>query len=404
MTNDIETSMASTSNGPLTGLIIADFSRILAGPYATMLLGDMGATVIKVESPSGDDTRTWMPPIHRDEATYYLSINRNKQSIVLDLKNPSDLQLAHSLVMRSDIMIENFKPGQLARFDLDYDSVQQHNPRLIVASISGFGSQEPGASMMGYDLMIQAMSGLMSLTGEADGTPFRSGISVFDILAGMHCTTGILAALYERGRSGRGQHVEVSLLASALSGLGNHSGSYVMEGVVPYRMGNAHPSLFPYEPFPTGDGDLVVIAGNDGQFKALATALGRPDLAEHPDFARNESRTRNRAALRPILESLLAAKSATEWFQVLTAAHVPCAPIVTVDKGVALAEEFGLDPVVTLPHRGEDLRMIRNPITFSATPPTYRLSPPGVGEQSEAIRAWLEADPMQAPPTGKGDS
>jgi crotonobetainyl-CoA:carnitine CoA-transferase CaiB-like acyl-CoA transferase len=388
--------------GPLTGLVVADFSRILAGPYATMLLADMGATVIKVESPAGDDTRTWMPPVHRGEATYYLSINRNKKSIVLDLKDPTDLHRAHSLVQRADIMIENFKPGQLVQFNLDYDAVRQLNPGLIVASISGFGSQEPGAKMMGYDLMIQAMSGLMSLTGEADGPPFRSGISVFDILAGMHCTTGILAALYERASSGRGQHVEVSLMASALSGLANHSNSYAMEGVVPYRMGNAHPSLFPYEPFPTGDGELVVIAGNDGQFKALVTALGRPDLAFDPDFVTNKDRTRNRDKLRPILVELLATKSATAWFETLTAAKVPCAPIVTVDAGVTLADQLGLAPIVTLPYRGEELRMIRHPITFSETPVTYRMAPPTIGEHTDELRAWLDSEqPVSHPSTTK---
>ncbi len=388
--------------GPLTGLVVADFSRILAGPYATMLLADMGATVIKVESPAGDDTRTWMPPVHRGEATYYLSINRNKKSIVLDLKDPTDLHRAHSLVQRADIMIENFKPGQLVQFNLDYDAVRQLNPGLIVASISGFGSQEPGAKMLGYDLMIQAMSGLMSLTGEADGPPFRSGISVFDILAGMHCTTGILAALYERASSGRGQHVEVSLMASALSGLANHSNSYAMEGVVPYRMGNAHPSLFPYEPFPTGDGELVVIAGNDGQFKALVTALGRPDLAFDPDFVTNKDRTRNRDKLRPILVELLATKSATAWFETLTAAKVPCAPIVTVDAGVTLADQLGLAPIVTLPYRGEELRMIRHPITFSETPVTYRMAPPAIGEHTDELRAWLDSEqPVSHPSTTK---
>ncbi|MGC8466238.1 MAG: CaiB/BaiF CoA transferase family protein [Acidimicrobiales bacterium] len=385
--------------GPLTGLVVADFSRILAGPYATMLLADMGATVIKVESPAGDDTRTWMPPVHRGEATYYLSINRNKKSIVLDLKDPTDLRRAHSLVQRADIMIENFKPGQLVQFNLDYDAVRQLNPRLIVASISGFGSQEPGAKMMGYDLMIQAMSGLMSLTGEADGPPLRSGISVFDILAGMHCTTGILAALYERASSRQGQHVEVSLMASALSGLANHSNSYAMEGVVPYRMGNAHPSLFPYEPFPTGDGELVVIAGNDGQFKALVTALGRPDLAFDPDFVTNKDRTSNRDKLRPILVELLATKSATAWFETLTAARVPCAPIVTVDAGVTLADQLGLAPIITLPYRGEELRMIRHPITFSETPVTYRMAPPAIGEHTDELRAWLDSKQPESHPS-----
>jgi crotonobetainyl-CoA:carnitine CoA-transferase CaiB-like acyl-CoA transferase len=375
--------------GPLEGLLVADFSRILAGPYATMLLADLGATVVKVEGPKGDDTRTWMPPEHDGIATYYTSVNRNKRSIVLDLKDPADLELAKTLVQRSDVMIENFKPGQLKRFGLDFDTATSVNPRLIYASISGFGDKGAGATMMGYDLMVQAMSGLMSLTGSPDDVAYRAGISVFDIMAGMHATIGILAALQERHQSGRGQHVDVSLMASALSGLANHTGAYVLAGVVPFRMGNAHPSLFPYEPLPTKTGDLVVIAGNDSQFKALAEALGAPQLADDPDFARNELRTMHRERLRPILVELLQAKSAEEWFEVLTAANVPCAPIATVDQGLNLAASFGLEPTVEVPTQRGPIDMIRNPIGLSRTPPSYRRGSPALDEHSEEIRAWL---------------
>jgi len=375
--------------GPLEGLLVADFSRILAGPYATMLLADLGATVVKVEGPKGDDTRTWMPPEHDGIATYYTSVNRNKRSIVLDLKDPADLELAKTLVQRSDVMIENFKPGQLKRFGLDFDTATSVNPRLIYASISGFGDKGAGATMMGYDLMVQAMSGLMSLTGSPDDVAYRAGISVFDIMAGMHATIGILAALQERHQSGKGQHVDVSLMASALSGLANHTGAYVLAGVVPFRMGNAHPSLFPYEPLPTKTGDLVVIAGNDSQFRALAEALGAPQLADDPDFARNELRTMHRERLRPILVELLQAKSAEEWFEVLTAANVPCAPIATVDQGLNLAASFGLEPTVEVPTRRGPIEMIRNPIGLSRTPPSYRRGSPALGEHSEEIRAWL---------------
>ncbi|WP_276938871.1 CaiB/BaiF CoA transferase family protein [Ferrimicrobium acidiphilum] len=375
--------------GPLEGLLIADFSRILAGPYATMLLADLGATVVKVEGPKGDDTRTWMPPEHDGVATYYTSVNRNKRSIVLDLKDPVDLELAKTLIQRSDVMIENFKPGQLKRFGLDFDTAAGINPHLIYASITGFGDKSVGATMMGYDLMVQAMSGLMSLTGSPDDVAYRAGISVFDIMAGMHATIGILAALQERHQSGKGQHVDVSLMASALSGLANHTGAYVLAGVVPYRMGNAHPSLFPYEPLPTKTGDLVVIAGNDSQFRALTEALGAPQLADDPDFARNELRTMHRERLRPILVELLQAKSAEEWFEVLTAANVPCAPIATVDQGLNLAASFGLEPTVEVPTQRGPMEMIRNPIGLSRTPPSYRRGSPALGEHSEEIRAWL---------------
>src|SRR5579872_5278924 len=279
--------------GPLEGLLIADFSRVLAGPYCTMLLGDLDATVIKVESLAGDDTRSWMPPERDGVATYYMAINRNKRSVTLDFNDSADLKLAHALAARADVFVENFKPGGLKRFGLDYDAVQRQNPGIIYASISGFGTAQ-GASLPGYDLMVQAMSGLMSLTGDPDGPAYRSGISVFDVIAGLHVTIGILAALNHRSRTGEGQHVEVSLLASALSGLVNHTSAYVAGGVVPTRMGNAHPSLFPYEPLPTADQELIIAVGNNGQFSKLCDILGLPELARDPRFAHTEDRTHNR--------------------------------------------------------------------------------------------------------------
>src|SRR5512142_1669611 len=233
--NEKTTQETNQPPGPLDGLLIADFSRVLAGPYCTMLLGDLGATVIKVESPAGDDTRNWLPPSRNGVATYYMAINRNKHSITLDLNDPTDLQLARELASRVDVFIENFKPGSLKRFSLDYDSVQQRNNGIIYASISGFGTAQ-GASLPGYDLIVQAMSGLMSLTGDPDGPPYRSGISVFDVMAGLQVTIGILAALNHRNRTGEGQHVEVSLFAAALSGLVNHTSAYVAGGGVPSRM------------------------------------------------------------------------------------------------------------------------------------------------------------------------
>ncbi len=370
--------------GPLSGLLVADFSRILAGPYATMLLADLGAEVVKVEGPGGDDTRTWMPPVRGDVSTYFLGVNRNKRSIALDLKNPDDLDVAQRLAGRADVMIENFRPGGLKRFGLDYDTVAAGNARVVYASISGFGTGA-GAGYPGYDLMVQAVSGMMSLTGDPDGPPYRAGISVFDVMAGLHANIGILAALHHRDATGAGQHVEVNLLSSALSGLVNHSSAYVAGGTVPFRMGNAHPSLFPYEPLPTADGELIVIAGNDGQFRKLCQVLDLPDLPGDPRFARNADRTANREELRPILVERLVKRTKDEWFRDLLAAGVPCAPINTLDGGVALAEELGLDPVVTI----DGTPGVRNPITFSSTPAVYRLPPPGLNEHGEEIRQWL---------------
>ncbi|MFC5924288.1 CaiB/BaiF CoA transferase family protein [Micromonospora vulcania] len=378
--------MVQQSAGPLAGLLVADFSRILAGPYATMLLADLGAQVVKVESPGGDDTRTWMPPTRDGVSTYYLGINRNKRSIALDLRNPDDLTAARELARRADVLIENFRPGGLARFGLDYDSVAAANKKIVYASISGFGTGV-GRDFPGYDLMVQAISGLMSLTGDPDGPPYRAGISVFDVMAGLHASIGILAALHHRGATGQGQHVEVNLLSSALSGLVNHSSGYVAGDTVPFRMGNAHPSLFPYEPLPTADGDLIVIAGNDGQFRKLCQVLDLTELPDDPRFGRNQDRTANREQLRPLLVERLAKRTKDEWFRDLLAAGVPCAPINTIDGGVALAQELGLDPVVTV----GDVPGVRNPITFSDTPARYELPPPGIDEHGEEIRAWLKS-------------
>jgi crotonobetainyl-CoA:carnitine CoA-transferase CaiB-like acyl-CoA transferase len=381
---------SGTSTGPLAGLLVADFSRILAGPYASMLLADMGAEVIKVESPGGDDTRTWVPPMRADVSTYYLAINRNKRSVALDFKDPADLALACELAARADVVIENFKPGGLAKFGLDYDTVAAQNPGVVYASISGFGSTG-GAKLPGYDLIVQAISGLMSLTGDPHGEPYRAGISVFDVMSGMQATIGVLAALRHRATTGEGQHVEVNLLATALSGMVNQASAYVAGGEVPFRMGNAHPSLFPYEPLPTADGDLIITAGNDGQFAKLCAALGLPELVDDPRFGRNEDRTANREELRPLLVERLRTKGRMEWFDELLAAGVACGPINTVDEGVAFAERVGLDPVVRVGQGEDAVPSIRNPITFSATPARYDLPPPRLDEHGEQVRAWLAA-------------
>ncbi|MGY1691534.1 CaiB/BaiF CoA transferase family protein [Geodermatophilus sp. SYSU D01105] len=382
---------ATPGRGPLAGLLVADFSRVLAGPYATMLLADLGAEVVKVESPAGDDTRSWAPPVRDGVSTYYLGVNRNKRSIALDLKDPDDAAAARELARRADVLVENFKPGGLARFGLDYETVAEDNPGVVYASISGFGSGPEGRKLPGYDLIVQAISGLMSLTGDPDGEPYRAGISVFDVMAGLHATIGVLSALNARHESGRGQHVEVNLMSSALSGLVNHSSAYVAGGVVPFRMGNSHPSLFPYEPLPCADGDLIITAGNSGQFRKLVEVLGVPELADDPRFLRNEDRTANRDQLRPLLVERLRTRSKHEWFRDIIAAGVPCGPINTVDQGVAFAEEVGLDPVVTVGEGDAAVPSVRNPIRFSSTPADYRLPPPRLDEHGAEIREWLAA-------------
>ena len=376
-------------SGPLAGLLVADFSRVLAGPYCTMLLADLGADVIKVESPAGDDTRRWVPPVTDDGiSTYFLAINRNKRSIALDLASPDDLAVARELARRADVLVENFKPGGLARFGLDYASVAAGNPAVVYASISGFGTGG-GKDLPGYDLMVQAMSGLMSLTGDPDGPPFRAGISVFDVMTGLHTAIGILAALHRRTATGTGQHVEASLMASALSGMVNQTSAQVAAGVTPFRMGNSHPSLFPYEPLPTARGDLIVTAGNDAQFRKLCQVLGAAQLADDPRFARTETRTANRADLRALLVECLAARSAAEWFGELIAAGVPCGPINSVAEGVAFAAEIGLEPVVVAGHGAAAVPTIRHPLDFSASPPRYDLPPPSLDEHGAQIRGWL---------------
>ncbi len=333
------------------------------------------------------------PPQREGISTYFLGVNRGKRSVVLDLREDDDLALARELAGRADVVIENFKPGGMARFGLDFDSVREGNPGVVYASISGFGSGQ-GSHVPGYDLLVQAVSGLMSLTGDPDGPAFRAGISVFDVMAGNHAVIGILAALRHRDAHGEGQHVEVNLLSSALTGLVNHSSAWAAGGVVPYRMGNAHPSVFPYEPLPAADTELIVIAANDRQFARLCTALGIPEVAEDKRFLHNSDRTANRELLRPILAERLATRKAAEWFDLLLEAGVPSGPINTIDDGFAMAERFGLEPVVEVGERA--VPTTRHPIRFSATPVSYGLAPPELDEHGEELRGWL-ADDREGP-------
>lgn len=376
--------------GALDGVIVADFSRVLAGPYATMLLADLGATVVKVERPgSGDDTRAWGPPYAADgQSTYFQSVNRNKASIALDLGSAADREIALALAARADVLVENHRPGGLARFGLDYAQVRAHNPAVIYCSISGFGS-DAGAELPGYDLLVQAMGGLMSITGTDE--PTKAGVAVVDVLTGLHATVGILAALHHRDRTGEGQRVEATLLSSLQSSLVNQASAFVGAGSVPTFMGNAHPSIAPYEVFAAADRPIILAVGNDAQFGRLAGVFGLPGLTLDPRFATNAARVEHRDELKVILEAALASRSADAWQDAITAAGVPCGPINDIAQGFALAERLGLEPVVAIddPRRADSQPQVANPVTYSATPPTYRTAPPAVDEDRASVLALL---------------
>jgi crotonobetainyl-CoA:carnitine CoA-transferase CaiB-like acyl-CoA transferase len=380
-------------SSPLAGLLVADFSRVLAGPFATMLLGDLGADVVKVEHPEGgDETRAWGPPWHGDHSTYYLAVNRNKRSVALDLKDEDGRRAARALAGRADVVVENFKPGALERLGLGYEEVGRDNPGLVWCSISGFG-REAGAALPGYDFLVQAMSGLMSITGPAGGEPTKVGVALVDVLTGLYATTGVLAALTERARTGRGQRVEVSLLGSALTSLVNQASSYLSTGRPPRAMGNRHPSITPYETLATADRPLVVAVGNDAQFARLCRVLGRPEAAADPRFATNADRVGNREVLAALLEEALAARGAADWVTALADAGVPCGLVNDVGEAFALAERLGLEPVVD----AGGVPQVANPIRLSASPATYRLAPPALGEHTAEVLAWLAGPPPGDP-------
>jgi crotonobetainyl-CoA:carnitine CoA-transferase CaiB-like acyl-CoA transferase len=348
-----------------------------------MMLADLGATVTKVERPGvGDDTRAWGPPHDADGiATYFDALNRNKSSIALDLGDPVDLAQARALAAEADVVVENFRPGVMERLGLGDAQLRAEHPGLIYCSISGFGPGA-GAAMPGYDLLIQALGGLMSVTGAADGEPQKVGVALVDVLAGLFSSVGILAALHHRERTGEGQLVEVDLLSSLLAALVNQGSAFIAGGVVPQRMGNAHPSVAPYELLATADGELVLAVGNDRQFAALCAVLGAPGMASEPRFATNADRVAARVVLRAELEVLLAARPAVEWVAELTAARVPAGMVNDVGAAFALAGSLGLDPIVELEREGgSPVAVTRNPIGLSATPVTYRTAPPRLPER-----------------------
>jgi crotonobetainyl-CoA:carnitine CoA-transferase CaiB-like acyl-CoA transferase len=369
------------TDGALEGIVIADFSRVLAGPYATMLLGDLGAEVVKVERPgTGDDTRSWGPPWAHGQATYFSGVNRNKRSEVIDLRTADGVRQARDLVADADVVVENFRPGTMERLGLGYDALSAERPGLVYCSISGFGAGL-GASLAGYDLLVQAVGGLMSVTGQDPSEPTKVGVALVDVVTGLHASLGILAALRHRDRTGHGQRVEVNLMSSLLSALTNQAAGYLAAGVVPAAMGNRHPSIAPYEVFPTADRPLVIAVGNDRQFRILAQSLRLPEMADDPRFATNAARVEHREDLYAALSSALAGDTADSWFRRLTAAGVPTGPINDIGQAFALGDELGLDPVVEVEDPEHDTvhRQVANPIRFSETPATYRLPPPALG-------------------------
>jgi len=377
--------------GPLEGVLVADFSRVLAAPMATMLLGDLGADVVKVERPgAGDETRAWGPPFVNGQSAYYLAVNRNKRGITLDLASEEGQRAARALAERADVLVENFRPGTMDRLGLGYAALRERNPGLVFCSVSGFGGGA-GAALPGYDFLVQALGGLMSVTGQPgpDGEPTKVGVALVDVLTGMYLLTVTLAALYERERTGQGQRVEVNLLSSALAGLVNQASTYVTTGQVPRRMGNQHPSIAPYETLHTADRPLAVAVGNDGQFAHLCEALGAPQLATDPRFARNADRVTNRAALVAELEQRLASRPAAAWVAALTTAGVPCGLVNDVGEAFALADRLGLAPVNEIAAPAGNARQVSNPIRLSSTPPTYRRPPPRLGEHTAEVLRWL---------------
>jgi crotonobetainyl-CoA:carnitine CoA-transferase CaiB-like acyl-CoA transferase len=371
----------------LEGILVADFSRVLAGPLATMLLGDLGADVVKVEHPDGDDTRRWGPPWARDgEASYYLGLNRNKQSVALDLKRPEDLAAAADLARRADVVIENFRPGVMVRFGLDEPSLRTANPGLVYCTILGIGRGD----VAGYDFLAQAVGGLMSITGDPDGEPRKVGVALVDVMAGLHAAVGILAALHHRERTGEGQLVEVDLLSTTLFALANQASGYLTAGVVPGRMANRHPSIAPYETLATADAPLVIAVGNDAQFRTFCRVLGDEALADDERFATNAGRVTHRDALVEVLEERLRETGAAEWVERLHRDGIPCGVVHDVAEAFAYATTVGLDPVATLTRRdGTSVDTVANPLHFSRTPVRYDLAPPRVGEQTAEVLADL---------------
>jgi crotonobetainyl-CoA:carnitine CoA-transferase CaiB-like acyl-CoA transferase len=383
---------------PLEGLLVADFSRVLAGPLCTMTLADLGATVVTVERPgTGDDTRAWGPPWSAGATAYFDSVNRSKLGVALDLADPDGQGLARELARRADVVVENFRTGSLERLGLGYDQVAADNPGVVYCSITGFGGGA-GAALPGYDFVVQAVGGLMSITGDEDADPAKAGVALVDVLTGKDAVIGVLAALADRTRTGRGCRVEVNLLSSLLGSLVNQAQGFLETGAPPGRMGNRHPSIAPYETLRCRDGSLAVACGNDGQFARLAAVAGAVGLAEDERFRTNAARVAHRAELVAALEERLLRADAADWQARLTAAGVPAGKVGTVADGFALAESLGLAPTVT--PRGGGTPLPRHPVTYSTGPVRDAGPPPRLDEHGDAVRAWLGGPPDEPLPAG----
>jgi crotonobetainyl-CoA:carnitine CoA-transferase CaiB-like acyl-CoA transferase len=375
---------------PLSGIRVADLSRVLAGPLATMLLADLGADVVKVERPgSGDDTRTWGPPFVGGDAAYFLSLNRNKRSVVLDLQSEPGRRVARELVLASDVVVENFRPGLMARFGLDYDSLAAEAPGLVYCSLTAFGEDGPAASRPGYDLIAQALSGLMSITGHAGGEPTKVGVALLDVICGLYAANAIQAALLGRAETGHGRRVTVSLFDASVAALVNQAANHLLGGLVPGPMGNAHPNIVPYQVFQASDRPLVIAAGNDRLFARTCGVLGRSDLAADERFATNDARVRNREELVDILESAFAERTAGEWLAALEDAAVPCALVRTIEEVFASPE--GAAAAVEVPDAARGpLRLVATPIRLDGERPPVRRPPPRLGEHTDEVLREVE--------------
>ncbi len=390
------------SGGALAHIRVLDLTRVLAGPWATQILGDLGADVIKIERPgSGDDTRAWGPPWVKDAngqdsdlSAYYLCANRNKRSLAVDIASAAGQELIRALVLQADVLVENFKLGGLARYGLDFASLIKINPRLVYCSITGFGHTGPYAPRAGYDFLIQGLGGLMSITGQPDGAagegPMKVGVALVDILTGLYAANAIQAALVARAHTGRGQHIDAALLDVQVACLANQAMNYLATGVSPKRLGNAHPSIVPYQDFPTADGDMILAIGNDGQFARFCAAAGRPELAAEARFSTNQARVENRAALIPILRHITTAKTTAQWVQELQACAVPCGPINSLAEVFAdpQVQARGLHAPMAMPGLGS-VPLVASPLRLSDTPVEYRLPPPALGAHTTEILTEL---------------
>jgi formyl-CoA transferase len=384
--------MSEVRPGPLSGIRVLDLTRVVAGPYCSMFLGDLGAEVVKVEQPgAGDDTRGWGPPFAGGESAYYLSINRNKQSLTLDLKSKRAVELLRQLVKAADVIIENFRPGTMERLGLGEKELRELNPRLIYASLTGFGADGPMSDWPGYDLIVQAWGGLMSVTGTPDGEPVKVGVAIVDLVAGLMLGKAITAALFAREKIGVGQRIDTSLLEAEVASLINVGSNYLVGGKVPTRWGNAHPNIVPYQNFQTADGYLVIGVASEVIWKRFCEAIGQSDLIDDPRFAENSKRVENRSALIALLSEMFLERPNNTWFTLLTDAEVPCAPVQTIDQVFQAPQVLQRDMLIEVDHpTAGKVRMAGIPVKFSVTPATVRMPPPLLGEHNDAIlRTWL---------------